>query len=201
MIGRQMTVDDVMAEVIIDQPFFEASGGGMTLSGGEPMLQFSFTHALLKTAKNKNLHTCLETCGQAPWHQFQAILEDVDIFLYDFKTAFSTEHARLTGQSNVRIMTNLDRLYHTGAKIILRCPLIPGLNDSREHLDQIIRLCHQYPHLLGIEIMPYHELGRSKSKQIGRQIPLGQISTADEGQKRTWKAYLAGQGCENIRMA
>jgi pyruvate formate lyase activating enzyme len=196
-----MTVEEVIKEVLIDLPFFEASQGGMTLSGGEPMLQFGFTRALLKAAKKKGLHTCLETCGQAPWQQFQAILADVNIFLYDFKTAFPGEHTHLTGHTNTRILANLDRLYHTGAKIILRCPLIPGLNDSQKHLDQIIQLCRQYPHLLGIEIMPYHELGRSKSKQIGRQVPLGQIPTPDENQKNKWKAYLDARDCNNIRMA
>ncbi len=200
MIGTQMTVEDIVKEIIKDQAFYEASGGGLTLSGGEPMLQFKLTQEILKAAKEENIHTCLETCGEAPWLHFEALLDLVDIFLFDYKTGFPKEHPHLTGHSNTRILKNLDLLYHSKANIILRCPLIPGLNDSEAHLDRIIEIIHQYPNLSGIEIMPYHHLGQEKMLRIRQKHQTIKFLAADKQQKATWMSYFFRNGITEISL-
>jgi pyruvate formate lyase activating enzyme len=191
-----MTVDDVLAEVVRDRAYYECSGGGLTLSGGEPLSQPLFALALLERAKHLNLHTCLDTCGAVHPGRLQDALPFVDLFLYDYKATPAGVHARLTGVSNRLIVENLDYLYERGARIILRCPLVPGLNDTTEHLEAIARLSERYPDLLGIEIMAFHDMGKAKAGRVGMVNPLGDLASADEVQKSRWLASLVEMGCE-----
>lgn len=195
IIGREVTIDDVLEEVLRDVPYFVRSGGGMTISGGEPLSQFLFTLGLLREAKRNGLHTCLDTSGMASQERAAAVAEYVDLFLFDYKASDEGEHRRLTGVSNRRILENLDCLYRLGARIILRCPLVPGINDSREHLSGIAALSERYPNLEAIEIMPYHNMGRDKYAQIGRDSPIKDLATADEVTKSEWVTALHRLGC------
>ena len=166
--GRSLTVEEVMAEVRKDRVFYENSGGGMTLSGGEPMMRPEFTFALLNAAKKEGIHTALESCGFAPREEFERILPVTDLFLFDIKTMDEAKHLRLTGRDNRLILSNLEFLSGAGAEIVLRCPLIPGLNDTPSELAKIGELAERLSGVTGIDVEPYHPLGVSKAERLGQ---------------------------------
>jgi pyruvate formate lyase activating enzyme len=201
VIGREMTVDEVMAEVLRDAPYYRRSEGGLTLSGGEPLAQPSFALALLEAAKAHGLRTCLDTSGAVAHRWIVAAAEVTDLFLYDFKATDPAEHRRLTGASNALVLDNLDDLYRRGARIVLRCPLVPGVNDTLEHLAGIAALAARYPALEGVEILPYHDLGRDKAARIGRAYALPGVPTADEATTAGWLAHLHALGCMRAALA
>ncbi|MBR4073303.1 MAG: glycyl-radical enzyme activating protein [Clostridia bacterium] len=165
-IGKEKTVDEVMAEVIKDKTFYDNSGGGLTVSGGEPLMQFQFVYELLKTAKEKGIHTCIETSGFTEREKILKIAEFTDIFLYDWKITDAQLHKKYTGVSNTQILDNVKALDSLGAKIILRCPIIPAVNDTEEHLNGIAALANSLENILGIEIEPYHSLGNNKYQRL-----------------------------------
>ena len=167
--GYEVSVDDVMKKVLSDRIFYEKSGGGMTLSGGEPLFQPEFAEALLKTAKSEGLHTCVETCGFAKWETVERIAAYTDIFLFDIKETSPELHEKYTGASNSMIFDNLRRLDEAGKEIVLRCPIIPGMNDRDEHLYSIAGLAESLSHILEINVEPYHPLGVSKCAKLGRK--------------------------------
>jgi len=167
VVGREMTAHEVLIEVLKDRPFYEQSGGGLTLSGGEPLLQFEFCRAILAAARAEKLHTCVETGGFAPEEQCRSLLPLVDLFLYDFKEYDPQRHRAFTGQSNELILRNLRMLDAAGARIILRCPLIPGCNLRDEHLDAVARLSRELTHCEAVHVMGYHQLGASKRERLG----------------------------------
>ncbi|MBN2221881.1 MAG: glycyl-radical enzyme activating protein, partial [Vallitaleaceae bacterium] len=171
IVGREMTVEEILKEVKADQSYYRTSGGGITISGGEPMLQFGFLKELLEAAKKEELHVCIETSGFADQDQFAAIYQMVDLFLFDIKQLDSDKHRKYTGVSNQRILSNLDFLYGKGAKIQLRCPMIPGVNDAREDRIRIEELSRQYPDLEGVEFLPYHDMGKGKWEALGKECP------------------------------
>lgn len=180
LIGQTMTAAKTLAEVMKDKPFYGNSGGGMTVSGGEPMLQFEFTRALLSVAKGAGIHNCLDTCGVAPLDDYLQILKDVDILLYDLKSTDPDRHRTLTGVPLAGILDNLYRLDEAGARTILRCPLIPGLNDNDEHLRNIAVIANKLRHVQEINLLPYHPLGKDKCDHLGYQVDGVQIERASE---------------------
>jgi glycyl-radical enzyme activating protein len=196
LIGEAWTVGRVVAEVGRDFYFYKSSGGGVTLSGGEPMGQFKFARAILQACRERGIHTCLETSGFASQKMYVQLLPLTDIFLFDYKATQSGAHRAWTGVSNAQILSNLDFLYNQGAAIILRCPLIPGVNDNLDHLAGIASLAHKYPRLLGIELMPYHDLGKAKGLRLGEEYPLEHVKTADAATQQGWLETLAGLGCD-----
>ena len=169
IIGRSAEADDIVAEVLKDRIFYEKSGGGMTVSGGEPLFQPKFTAELLSAAKHEKIHTCLDTCGFAPWEVIGALLPNVDLFLYDIKETDPARHEKYTGVPLSPIVDNLARIDDAGGMVILRCPIIPGLNDRDDHADGIARIANRLAHLQQINLMPYHPLGQSKLARIGRK--------------------------------
>jgi glycyl-radical enzyme activating protein len=188
--GKELSVEEVMAVVRRDKPFYEQSGGGLTITGGEPMLQPDFTQELLKAAKIENIHTCLDTCGWASQHAYEQILPYVDLFLYDYKATDPEAHRRLTGVQNERILSNLEFLVRQGAHVRLRCPLVPGINDSADHLAGIATLAKRYPQLDGIDLMAYHNLGNAKYERYGIENPLPGLGTSADLVKEAWLEEL-----------
>jgi pyruvate formate lyase activating enzyme len=196
MIGEVWSVGQIMAEVERDLDYYANSGGGITLSGGEPMGQLDFALAILRACKERGIHTCVDTSGFAPQRKYGAILPFTDLFLFDYKATDRAAHQNLTGFPNDRILANLEYLYNHGSAIILRCPLVPGVNDTHEHLDGIARIGRKYPDLRGIELMAYHDFGKDKRLRIGQEYLLKGVQTADEMAKQGWLKTLAALGCE-----
>jgi pyruvate formate lyase activating enzyme len=200
IIGQTISVARVMEKVLRDADYYWHSGGGLTLSGGEPLAQFEFARALLQAARVQRLHTCLDTSGLAHRRKFEAIVDDVDLFLYDYKATDSAQHRALTGAPNQLILDNLDYLYSRGAQIVLRCPLVPGVNDSPTHLAGIAALSARYPALRGVEIMAYHAMRRDKAARIGYDTRLKDLPSADEATKARWLDTLHGLGCKRAQL-
>jgi len=165
--GYLQTPEEVFQEVLKDYIFYKNSGGGMTVSGGEPMYHFDFTSELLLLAKNNGISTALETCGFAAQDLFQKIVPLTDLFLFDIKTTDPEKHIRYTGQDSKLIFSNLDFLNRSGTHIILRCPLIPGMNDSDIELKTIGELSESLANVEAVNIEPYHPLGTDKAKHLG----------------------------------
>ena len=191
-VGREMSVEEVLAEVLQDAVFYESSGGGLTLSGGEPMAQWDFSRALLRAAKEKGLHTCLETCGYAPWESFSQSLGLVDLYLYDYKIGDPELHRKYTGVDNAVILENLSKLDEAGAATVLRCPVIPGINDTPEHFACIARTANALKHLREVHVEPYHPMGGDKAKRLGEEYPLTSLGFPSEEQVKAWLETLQG---------
>lgn len=171
IIGYEEETDKIIESVMRDEAFYRNSGGGMTLSGGEPFSQPKQALELLKKAKEKGLHTCVETCGYADSDALKESIKYVDLFLFDFKETNPMLHKEFVGVDNELILSNLKMLDQEGAKILLRLPIIPGLNDRNEHYDGIAKLASELNNLTAVEIMPYHSLGISKYASIGADAP------------------------------
>jgi glycyl-radical enzyme activating protein len=186
VIGREATVDEVLAEVLKDRPFYATSGGGITISGGEPMAQFAFTRALAAVVRQHGLHICLETSGFAPLERYRELLGLVDIFLYDYKESDPVRHRAYTGVSQELILSNLLALDALGATTILRCPIIPGLNARDAHFRAIADLANRLTHITDVHILPYHPLGKAKSSHIGVEYPLDCDAFPEEAEVQVW---------------
>lgn len=171
-IGREMSVAQVMAEVERDIAFYDESRGGVTLSGGEPLLQRDFTLALLRACKDKEIHTALDTCGFARWETLDRIREYVDFFLYDLKLIDGSRHRQFTGVSNDLILKNLQALSQQGHRIVVRVPVIPGVNDDDETMRQIGAFAAQLPHLDSVDLLPYHRIAMDKYMRLNKPYRL-----------------------------
>lgn len=199
IMGQEMSVDEVITEVMKDEIFYRTSGGGMTVSGGEPMIQFPFLPELLRAAKEKGLTCCMETCGFAAWERFEEILPLVDLFLYDIKETDPARHKEYTGADNALILENLRKLDEAGAQTVLRCPIIPGLNDREDHFAAIGRLADSLKNVQGIDVEPYHPLGKTKCENLGRDYPLAELSFPDKEHVKTWIDAIAAHTRVNVR--
>lgn len=166
--GKELSADEVIREVLKDKVFYDSSGGGLTLSGGEPLFQFDFAIELLKKAKENGIHTAVETCGFTN-KPLDGIIRCTDLWLYDIKVLNGALHQKYTGVSNEAILKNLDFLDGSDAKIILRCPIIPMINMTAEHFSGLAALSNSLKNVEAIHIEPYHPLGVSKSEQLGRK--------------------------------
>ncbi|WP_432799172.1 glycyl-radical enzyme activating protein [Poriferisphaera sp. WC338] len=166
--GQTRSINGIMDIVKRDIPYYNQSGGGLTISGGEPLTQIDFAVALLQAAQDQGIHTCVETCGHVSLRNIQRVQQVTDLFLYDVKAIDSELHRKLTQVGNERILSNLRYLHDSGADIILRCPIIPGQNDAPYMLRQLVELIRSLPKIRSVEIMPYHDTGRDKYERLGR---------------------------------
>lgn len=167
--GEIRDVSYIISEVLRDESYFESSGGGLTLSGGEPFYQSDFAIEILKTAKENGINTAVETCGMAPTEVFSVAAQYVDLFLFDYKATGEELHKKVTGASQKQILANLKLISELGAEIILRCPIIPGINDNDEHYKGIGEIADKY-NIKEINIMPYHSLGNGKREKLGMEL-------------------------------
>ena len=200
IVGKEMDADDIMAEVLADMDFYRNSGGGMTLSGGEPLFQQAFSLELLNRAKQANIHTCVETSGFIAAKKFEEVLPAVDLLLFDYKATKDADHRSFTGVFNQLILANLDAAYQGGKAILLRCPIVPGLNDTPDHFAGIRALDEKYPRLHGIELMPYHDFGNSKRPSIGLAEPPPNFRVPTETEPSLWLEALQALGCAKVRI-
>jgi len=169
VIGRDMTVTEVVDKVYEDVAFYKNSGGGATFSGGEPLLQIDFLEGLLIECKTRNLHTVVDTAANVPWEHFARILGLTDLFLFDFKTFDSQKHKKVTGVGNERILNNLTELSIAGAEIIVRVPVIPGVNDEVVEMEKIINFIKNNTNISQVELLPFHRYGEGKYRSLGME--------------------------------
>lgn len=191
IVGKDMSVEEVITEVIADMDFYRNSGGGITLSGGEPLHQYAFSKALLKRCKALQINTCVETSGFVSPFKFKQLLPFIDVLLYDYKLTGNELYTTYTGVPNQVILENLHAAYRYGTSIYLRCPIIPGINDTDEHFAAIAALAEQYPRLKGIELLPYHDMGNSKRVSIGQKMTLEGVKSVLPETVEGWSKILA----------
>lgn len=165
--GQDYTVNEVLEIVLRDHPFYSKSGGGVTFSGGEPLLQPVFLHEMLKTCKANNLHTAVDTAGNVPFEIFLSILPYTDLFLYDVKAIHTGLHRRCTGAGNTRILNNLKRLNEVKAHVWVRLPFIPGVNHGQNEIGALVDTLKDLPAVEKVELLPYHLYGEAKYEQLG----------------------------------
>jgi pyruvate formate lyase activating enzyme len=175
MVGRDVSVDELMAEIERDTPFYDQSAGGVTFTGGEPLFQREFLVGTLMACKNQGIHTTVDTSGHAPWEEFELINPLVDLYLYDLKMMDEASHRKYTSVSNRLILANLRNLSNRKAHIIVRIPLVPGVNDDDENLERSASFLASLPCLEGVELMPYHEIGLAKFQALGMKYKLADI--------------------------
>jgi len=197
--GRDMTVGEVVDEVMKDKPFYDNSGGGVTLSGGEPLSQADFALALLEECKVRGLHRVLDTSGYAAPETFQKLAAAADEVFYDVKVVDDAKHRELTGVSNRRILDNLRRLVESGKPVTLRVPLVPGLNDSDEALNALAALVkdlRQLGDITQVELLPYHRIGSGKYASLGRKYSLAHVAPHSKEELGRIAAHLKTAGVE-----
>ncbi len=170
--GKSMTVSEVAAEIKKDDLFYQNSGGGVTFSGGEPLLQADFLRELLVECQKAGIHCAVETAGNVPWAAFEKILPFTDLFLYDIKVVDETLHKKVTGNDNRRIINNLKKLAKTGVEVWLRTPLIPGINDTPAQSERVTELLACLDSIRTHVVLPYHNLGEGKYESLGLPKPV-----------------------------
>lgn len=194
--GRAYAEDEVWEVLRRDIPFYAASGGGVTLSGGEPLLQADFARALLRRCRAEGLHTAVDTSGFAPWEAFERVLPWTDLFLYDIKAADPALHQRATGQDNALILENYSRLARTGAEVWVRIPVVPGYTAAAEPLLRIAEFLRgQEP--AQVDLLRFHRMAESKYRALGREYALGATAPPPLEEMEGYRALLAERlNCE-----
>lgn len=189
--GREMTADEVLAVIEKDKKYYASSGGGVTFSGGEASLHFDLLVSLLEGCRARGIHTALETNGLVPPERLQTLLPLVDLFLLDYKHSDPVEHRRWTGAPLEPVLETLRALDRAGAHVALRCPIIPGVNDTDAHFAAIRALKKQYGCIESAEIMAYHDIGKTKWDALGVPYTLAALKTVSPELKRRWMAQIA----------
>lgn len=187
--GREMEASQVLEEIRKDEKYYASSGGGVTFSGGEATLQFDFLLELLKGCREMGYATALETNGLVSEKRMRVLFEYTDLFLLDYKVT-GPEHEKWTGVPGGSVLHTLSLLEELGGHVILRCPLIPGVNDTEEHFIAINTLQKKFHCIEGTEIMAYHDTGKGKWEECGKQYSLSHIKTVSVEQKKQWESKI-----------
>ncbi len=184
LIGEEATAKAVMDEALKDRIYYEESGGGVTFSGGEPLIQPNFLESLLKKCKEESLHTAVDTSGLVPGETLKRVTELVDLFLFDLKLLDEELHKQYTGAGNSKILENLDLLAGENQEIELRFPLVPGITDRKENIEGIKQLISEKPGLRKISILPFHDVEK-KYSQLDLDFELAGVDTPDQNKLET----------------
>lgn len=178
--GEKMTSEEVFDKVRRDKMFYDQSGGGVTVSGGEPLCHPGFVRELFESCRNEGINTCVETCGNVPEAAFREVLPLTDLFLFDLKLMNSAEHERQTGHGNEQILDNARIAAAEGKKVLFRQPLIPGINSSEENIAATAAFMRSLGEKgMDIQLMPYHRMGLSKYAALGQAYELEDIKIMD----------------------
>ena len=196
IVGQEMTVAQVMAEIERDVPFYDESGGGVTFSGGEPLLQGDFLLALLKACKEREIHTALDTCGFAAWETLDRTRDFVDLFLYDLKLMDDAKHREFTGVPNDLILKNLQMLSTRGHSVILRMPIIPGINDDENNIRHTGEFAATWLGLKRMDILPYHHTATEKYNRLKKVYELSEIRPPSDDRMAEIAQTLRGFGLQ-----
>ena len=192
--GRTLKVSEVLAEIEQDTIFYDQSGGGATFSGGEPLLQHEFLKALLEACQLKGIHTALDTSGYASWEALDDIRESVNLFLYDLKIMDDARHRHYTGVPNRLILKNLKRLSEMGQRLIVRIPIIPGINDDPQNLNQAGEFLSGLTSLERVDLLPYHKIGLGKYTSLQKNYLLNETQPPSEDQMAELASTFYGFG-------
>lgn len=190
VIGFQMTVHQVMMELKKDLTYFKESGGGVTFSGGEASTQFHFLKNLLMNCKKEGIHTVLETNGVMEANKLKELATYTDLFLFDYKLASDALYKKYTKHGMQEVMESLLLLQQLNKEVVLRCPIIPGINDTIEHFESIKKLRNQFSNISSVDFMAYHDTGKVKWDNLGYSYEMGEITTATLEQKNEWISYI-----------
>ena len=193
LLGKTVSAAEVIDEVMRDQLFYKNSGGGVTFSGGEPLMQPAFLAACLTLAKEKGLHTCIETCGFASEETIKRITPLVDLVLFDIKETDDERHRLYTGVSSQTIINHLRLMDDLGAKIVLRCPIIPNKNLRDGHLCSIARLAASLKHISEVQVMAFHTLGSSKYEALSMLNEMKGVQAMPQEQKEECITKIAAE--------
>lgn len=199
-VGKDVMAEEVIAEVLEDRIFFKENGG-ITLSGGEPLSQAKFSLALLRAAKSQGITTCMETSGYAPYETIEKLMPYADIFLYDYKLTDSKLHKKYTGVDNKLILDNLKKIDKNGAKTILRCPIIPGVNDTDGHFKGISDVANSLKNVVRVEIEPAHTIGEAKYAEMGYAPPAFHYSAPTAEQILLWIEKIQNNTAVTVKRA
>lgn len=191
--GRDETVDSLMRVIMQDEPFYEESGGGVTLSGGEPLLQIDFAIALLEALRAKGIHTAVETTGAVSRQNFSRAAELIDLFLFDVKHYDAEKHRHYTGVSNERIIENLRYVLELKKDVLVRIPVIPGVNDSLEDALGFCKLLVSMG-VQHVELLPFHQFGEKKYALLEREYAFAGVPAMKEEQLSDYKKIFATHG-------
>jgi len=194
--GHRMSVEEVMREVEKDLMFHDESGGGATFSGGEPLMQPEFLEALLEASKKMGIHTTVDTCGFAPPEILDKIGDKVDLFLYDLKVMDDAKHRQFTGGSNKVVLENLLALDEKGKDVIVRIPIIPGVNDDEQDVEQTLGFLRSLKNIRRLSLLPYHDLGKEKYRRFALPYKIGNIQPPGGELIEKIKKRLERSGCQ-----
>jgi pyruvate formate lyase activating enzyme len=201
MFGKTMTVGEVLDEVEKDSSFYRSTGGGMTMSGGEVMLQPDFTAACLQEAHNRGINTAIETACNAPWSFLEKVLPHVDLMLHDLKLMNSERHKKWTGVGNERILANFKKAYETFPEVefIARTPLIPGVNSDDEHVLGVLEFIKPHKNVIDYELLPYHRFGLGKYESLGVVYELDDYKTPSDEVVKRFQAMIDKAFCRETQ--
>ncbi len=177
LLGKYMSVEEILRIVDEDSPFYWRSGGGITISGGEPTFQADFVHELLKEAKRRYIHTVVETCGHCDWDSLEKVCRYARLVFYDLKHMDSNEHLAFTGVTNNLILANIEKLSSRFPyiPIIVRTTVVPGFNDSIDNIKATVEFLKDISSLEKYQLLPYHSFGEPKYHQLGKKYPLEEL--------------------------
>ena len=197
-VGRDVTVADIMPEILADLPYYRRSGGGVTLSGGEVLAQADFAAELLRACKEAGLHTAIESTANAPFSDIEKLLPYLDLYLMDIKHMDSLKHKEYTGVTNERILENAGLIAKSGVELIIRTPVIPTFNDSEKDIKAIADFARNLKTVDEYHLLPYHRLGTDKYTGLGRVYTLPEIEppTKEKMQYLLSVAETSGLKCQ-----
>jgi pyruvate formate lyase activating enzyme len=198
LFGKRYSVNQLLKEVEVDRPFYDRSGGGVTLSGGDPLAQVDFAAGVLQECKRKGINTAIETCGWAHWDAWLKLLPYTDLVLYDIKHMDSAAHQKLVGVPNGRIIDNALRLVRLGKNVIPRFPIVPGCNDDERNIVATGRFVADALGVKEIHLLPYHRLGQDKYQYLCKAYKLHGNTPFSIEQVQRFKRLLEGCGLEVV---
>jgi len=200
-VGKEMTVINLFDELKKDKAYFNYSGGGITFSGGEPLMQNQFILGVLKLCHIEGIHTAIETSGYSHWENLEALIPWLDLIIMDIKHMNEVQHKKFTGVSNKKILENAAQLSQSGVKLLIRTPIIPGVNASIEDIGAIAEFISTFPNLLYYELMPFHQMAQDKYQSVGIENRAMNIHPPSPELLSALAEHGAHKGVRDVRIA
>jgi pyruvate formate lyase activating enzyme len=194
MVGKTVSAAEIMAEICKDKAFYETSGGGVTFSGGEPMLQAGFLKTLLKACKAEGIHTAVDTAGNVAFDKYEDIIPYTDLFLYDVKVMDEQIHKQVTGVTNRKILNNLMMLSKAAKSIYIRIPVVPTVNDNEDNFVKTGELLKGLEHIDLVELLAFHKMASGKYDGLGKEYKAKDLEPLSKDRMNVFKDILAGYG-------